>query len=70
MSAADIDSDFEGDSGLIVDNDGGKKQQTGIETKIDGEGVMFMSFIVQILITIMSSQLFVHTYEQRCAVAN
>lgn len=38
MSAADIDSDFEGDSGLIVDNDGERKQQTGIETKIDGEG--------------------------------
>lgn len=54
----DIDSDCEGDGGLT----GGEKDRQ--------RGVMHMCFVVQILITNMSSQLFVHADEQRCAVAN
>lgn len=52
---------------LTMMGEGNNRQ---VETKIDGDGVMCMSFIVQILITSMSSQLFVHIDEQRCAVAN
>jgi len=59
MSAADIDSKFEGDSGLIVDNDGERKQQTDNRDKDRWRRDVY--FIVQILITNMSSQLFVHT---------